>query len=97
MLYSAQNMPKYELSLVRIFPHMDKIADSVNIRENTDTLLSLCVKTRIRGSPYFGIFYAVIVINQHRAFFLMSWLSYNFILNIKCEIGTDEDYKYILH
>ena len=62
MFYTTQNMPKYGLSLISIFPHMDRIAiyghGFVNTHENAD-------------QRKFGIFYAVIVISHHRAFFLV--------------------------
>ena len=55
-------MPKYGLSVVRTFPHMERIAiyehDIVHTQENAD-------------QRKFGKFYAVIVINHHRAFFLV--------------------------
>ena len=38
---TARNMPKYRVSLIRIFPHIDRIVsmygyDTVHIRENAD-------------------------------------------------------------
>ena len=45
MLCNALNMPKYGLFLIRISPQVDKIADSVYIRDNTDTVLFICGKT----------------------------------------------------
>ena len=44
---------------IRIFPYLDRISDSVQIRENTDAILPTYGKIRIRESPYFGIFHAV--------------------------------------
>ena len=38
---------------------MDRISDSVQIRKNKDTILSIYGKIRIREGPYFGIFQAV--------------------------------------
>ena len=39
----------------RIFPYLDRFFDSVKIRENTDMILSIYGKLRIRESPCFGI------------------------------------------
>ena len=49
----------YRQNRVRIFPYLDRIGDSVQMRESTDTILPLYRKMRIRESPYFGIFNAV--------------------------------------
>ena len=45
------------LSLILIFPFMDRIVSVFS--RNTDPILSIYRKLRIRESPYFGIFYAV--------------------------------------
>ena len=52
-------MMKYGLSLIHIFLYLDRISDSVQIQENTDTILSIYEKTWIKGSLYLGIFHSV--------------------------------------
>ena len=44
---------------IRIFPYLDRISNSVQKRVNTDTILSIYRKFRIRESPYLGIFHTV--------------------------------------
>ena len=66
-------MTKNGLSLIRIFPYVGRIVsvffsnlqwigDSVQIRENAGTILSICGEMRIRESPYFGVFRQVLLI-----------------------------------
>ena len=50
---------KYGLSLIHIFLYLDRISDSVQIQENTDTILSIYGKTWIKESLYLGIFHSV--------------------------------------
>ena len=49
----------YEQNHIRIFPYLDRIGESVQIRKNADTILSIYRKIRIRESLYFGIFYTM--------------------------------------
>ena len=56
----------------RIFPFLDRIRDSVEIQENTDTILPIYGEMRTTESPYFGIFhkvdnYKILFLNQGRA------------------------------
>ena len=57
--FSDPYFPQYGQNRIRIFPYLDRIRDSVQIRENTDTILPTYEKMRIRESPYFGIFHTV--------------------------------------
>ena len=41
--------------VLRIFPYMDRISDSVHIRENTDVILFILGTKRIRESLHFSI------------------------------------------
>ena len=50
---------KHWLILIRFFLHLDRIGDSVWRLENTDMILSIYGKIRIRESPYLDIFHAV--------------------------------------
>ena len=58
-LSNARKMMKYGFSLILIFLYLDRISESVGIRENTDTILCIYGKIRIRESLYLGIFHAV--------------------------------------
>ena len=59
--FSDPCFPVCEQNRIRIFPYLGRtrISDSVQIRENTDKVLSIYGKIRIRESSYFSIFHAV--------------------------------------
>ena len=57
--FSNPYFPVCGQNRIRIFSYLDRIGDSVQIRENTDTILPTYGKIRIREIPYFGIFHAV--------------------------------------
>ena len=60
--FSDPYFPVYGQNRIRIFPYLDRIEDSVQLRENTDTILLTYGKIRLekaRISANIGIFHAV--------------------------------------
>ena len=58
--FTSSSMPKYGLSLIHIFPYMNRlpyISDSVHMREYTDVPLSLYGKIRIRETLCYRMLY----------------------------------------
>ena len=60
----------YGQNRVRIFPYLDRFSNSFQILENANMILSIYGKIRFWGSPYLGIFYALISCAE---FFIMVW------------------------
>ena len=57
--FSDRYFPVYGQSHTRIFPYWDRIRESDQIWENTDTIPSIYGKIWIMESPHFGIFNTV--------------------------------------
>ena len=70
--------PVYRQNGIRISPYMDRIYD---IRENTDTILSIYGKIRTRENSYFDIFHPVGTVTISVMFILtLNWVTYICIL-----------------
>ena len=75
-LITAWKVMKLGLFLICIFLYLDLIGDSVPVLENTDMILSIYGKIRIRGSLYLGIYHPV-------EFFLTSVNAWKLLTSVK--------------